>query len=309
MQLTKNYKKQFLYTLLFIGLSVQNAYAENKHFAIIIPSWNNSEWCERNLSVLINQDYDNWHAIYINDASYDDTGARVAALIKQYNVEDKIMLINNETRQGALANIYRAVYMCDDGDIAVTYDGDDWLSNTHVLSFLNDIYADENIWLTYGSYQDYYPGVQIGDGASPTPLQVVASNGYRKDDWRASHLRTFYVWLFKSIKTEDLMIDDIFFPSTYDQAIMFPMLEMAAGRFKYIKDILYVYNMVTPHNDYKVKRDLQKEMERIIRSRTPYDPLKEIILSKDLKPARSYETARDTPLVKKRKPIKRFRKK
>src|SRR5271170_2059939 len=125
MQQPKNYKQRVLLVLLFMGLSDGIAYPPNKHFAVIIPSRNNSEWCERNIGMLANQDYDNWHAIYINDASTDDTAEKVVALSTYYQLEDKITLINNETRQGAMANIYKAVHMCNDSDIVITYDGDD----------------------------------------------------------------------------------------------------------------------------------------------------------------------------------------
>ena len=43
--------------------------SRNKHFMVVIPSRNNSQWCERNLEMLRAQSYENWHAIYINDAS------------------------------------------------------------------------------------------------------------------------------------------------------------------------------------------------------------------------------------------------
>ena len=60
----------------------------NKRFAVIIPSRNNSRWCERNLEALRAQTYDNWHAIYINDASTDDTREKVEQFIKKHQLED-----------------------------------------------------------------------------------------------------------------------------------------------------------------------------------------------------------------------------
>lgn len=267
--------------MLLVGINAAiNGHNTNKHFAIIIPSRNNSQWCERNLEALRTQNYDNWHAIYINDASTDDTQKKVEAFIKKYRLQNKITLINNTERLGAMANIYKAVYMCDDSDVAMTYDGDDWFAGPHVLETLNQVYADENVWLTYGSFKEH-PSGHKGDCSTPMPEEIVQSNSYRSDEWRTSHLRTFYVWLFKSIKTDDLMVDGIFYPSTYDQAIMFPMLEMSAGRFKYIPDILYVYNMETPFNDNKVDPGLQKRMEVIIRSQPRYQALKRSLLTHD----------------------------
>ena len=45
-----------------------------------------------------------------------------------------------------------------------------------------------------------------------------------------THLRTFYAWLFKKINLEDLLLDGEFFKMTGDQAILYPMIEMAGER-------------------------------------------------------------------------------
>jgi putative sugar O-methyltransferase len=268
--------------LLAALLTVEEAMgACDKRFAVIIPSRNNSKWCERNLEALRTQSYDNWYAIYINDASTDDTRERVEQFINTHHLEDKIMLINNEERQGAMANIYKAVHMCADSDIIVNYDGDDWFSGPDTLAILNRAYADENVWMTYGSYEEY-PSGQKGWWVGPISSEAVMVNDYRvRRAYCTVHLRTFYAWLFKRIKEEDLKVDGVFFPMTYDLAMMFPMFEMAGGRFKYITDVLYVYNMDNPSNDYKIDRELQLRMDDIIRSRTPYQPLKEIVLPQE----------------------------
>jgi hypothetical protein len=59
---------------------------------------------------------------------------------------------------------------------------------------------------------------------------------------------------------------------------MFPMLEMTGGKFMFIPDILYVYNYDTPLNDYKNYREYQIEIEKYIRSLTPYNRLDENLL-------------------------------
>lgn len=274
-QRIKNYAKQMLLVVCTTSM-INAAYdGNNKRFAIIIASRNNSEWCERNLDALRTQHYENWHAIYINDASIDDTQQKVEHFIKTHHLENKITLINNEEREGALSNIYKAIYMCDNQDIIVNYDGDDWFSGPEVLDTLNRVYADENVWITYGSYE-LYPSGERSTWVGGVSDEVIQTNSYRKSQSCTGHLRTFYAWLFKCIKTEDLKVDGIFFPMTYDLAMMFPMLELAGGKFKYIPDILYVYNFATPYNDCKINRDLQIRMDDIIRSRAPYQPLRTI---------------------------------
>ena len=49
------------------------AVKEHKPFVVIVPSYNNSEWVERNLRSIFEQKYDNFRVIYIDDASTDGT--------------------------------------------------------------------------------------------------------------------------------------------------------------------------------------------------------------------------------------------
>ena len=92
-------------------------------------------------------------------------------------------------------------------------------------------------------------------------------------NWFTSHLRTFYAWLFKKIKIDDLKYENKFFPMAWDLAIMFPMFEMADGKFMFIEDILYVYNYDNSLNDCKVNKPLQMKLDKYIRALPKYDKL------------------------------------
>ena len=54
---------------------------------------------------------------------------------------------------------------------------------------------------------------------------------------------------------------------------MFPMMEMAPNRIQFIKDDLYIYNILNELNDYKVHRKEQLHIEKIIRSKKKYSKL------------------------------------
>ena len=60
----------------------------------------------------------------------------------------------------------------------------------------------------------------------------------------------------------------------WDQAIMFPMLEMSGHRAKFISEVLYIYNAANPISDCKVDRESQRSLETIIRMQKRYDRLK-----------------------------------
>lgn len=261
----------------------------NKHndlrFVVVIPSWNNSQWYKLNLDSVFEQTYSNFHVIYIDDESSDDTGNVVAQYSKENGYEDKITLICNEKRRGALANLYHAIHSCDDNAVIVTLDGDDWFKDEYVLERLYKIYSNDDIWMTYGSYENHPQGTR--GVARQMPNWVVQHNAYREYGWAASHLRTFKAWLFKCIKLEDLLYEGEFFSVTWDMAMMFPMLEMAGVHCASIPDILYVYNQETPFNDYKQRFILQIHCDKVIRSKEKYCLLHEQPLKKNSNQAKA----------------------
>lgn len=263
--------KKIITTFLLASISMLSPAQTNTELpiVIIIPSYNNKAYYKQNLDSVFYQKYDNYHVIYINDASEDRTGELVEAHIKQNNQEKRWTVINNEQRVGALCNIYRAVHLCDDNVIIVTLDGDDWLASDSVLTRINNEYASGDIWITYGQYQSSPEGKR--GICRKLPEKIFADQALRTYVWVSSHLRTFYAWLFKKINEQDLKDNGEFFRVTWDQAMMLPMLEMAGfSHQKFISDILYIYNSATPLSDTKTALALQIKTKKIIRAKQPY---------------------------------------
>jgi glycosyltransferase involved in cell wall biosynthesis len=262
-----------LYTKRHEGVSSDSLAMAERPLLIVVPSYKNAEWYERNLKSIFEQQYSNYHVVYIDDRSPDGTGDLVEAYIKEWGMEDKVTLIRNEKNLGALQNIYNAIYaQPDNKDLVVcTIDGDDWLATPLAFQRINEAYKDPNVWMTYGQYR-HYPDGRVGI-CRDQPKWVVEQNAYRRAEWVSSHMRTFYAWLFKRIKVEDMTYNGELFRVTWDQAFMLPMLEMVNGRFKFIPEILYVYNCATPLNDYKVRLKEQLAANQLIRSFAPYEPL------------------------------------
>lgn len=249
-----------------------------RHIVVVIASYNNAEYFQRNLGSVFDQKYNNYHVIYMNDNSADSTLQMAESYARRRNMQDKIYFINNEERKGALANQYQAIHMCKDTDLIVILDGDDWLFDQYVFAYLNQVYSNENIWLTYGQFVQY-PTRHRG-WCVPMPDDVIRNNGFRQYTHAPSHLRTFYAGLFKQIKKEDLMYQGDFFRMTGDAAAMFPMIEMAReGHFQFISRVLLHYNIGNPICDHKTVRGLQQVLDQEIRSRKKYDPIETPFLS------------------------------
>jgi len=256
---------------------------EEKSIVIVTASYNNASWLLFNLNSVVNQKYTNFHLIYIDDCSKDDTGDLVEFYAKIKKVHHKITIIRNTERKGALYNQYHAIHSCPDDAIIIILDGDDWFLHDGVLSYINNVYQDPAIWLTYGQFVEYPSG---GRGfCCPMPDSIIASNGFRDHEHIPSHLRTFYAWLFKQIKLEDLMFEGNFFKMSGDIAAMFPMIEMARnGHFKFISDILLVYNGENSLNDHKISKDLQRALDLELRSRPRYPALETPVFSEKGQP-------------------------
>ena len=149
------------------------------HFVIIIPSYNNISWHVQNLDSIFSQDYNDFHVIYIDDCSTDGTGDAVAQYIHTNDVWNNVTFIKSDKRRGALANLYHAIHTCNDTDIIITVDGDDWLAHDHVLSHLANVYSDANIWMTFGQFAEF-PSGKIGH-CRPLAKQAIAHNSFRDE--------------------------------------------------------------------------------------------------------------------------------
>ena len=264
--------KKTLYKFLFFFTNCSLLAIPQKQLIIISASYNNSTWCQKYFTSIANQNYENWFLCYIDDNSTDDTYEQMKTLVQEYHLDNKVLIIKNAERKGHLYNQYHAIHSCTKDSIIVIIDGDDWLAHDHVFEKINDIYQDENVWLTFGQF--WYWKKNKKGFCRPIPPDILETNAIRKISWRTSHLRTFYAGLFQEILYEDLLYNNIFFPKSVDIATMFPMIEMAGFHIRFIPEVLYIYNDNNPisfhHNPTH-----QREIEAHIRSLPCYQPLKE----------------------------------
>lgn len=269
--------KRLLLVCLFISLSIytaENPQIEEKPFVIAIASYNNKHWYKKNLESVFSQNYSNYRVIYTDDVSTDGTSDYVEFYIDEKKVHSKIQLIKNKKKKGALGNYYSAIHSCRPDEIIIILDGDDWLYDNNVLSTLNKVYSDPNVWLTYGQLLFY-----IGDYRDPVagivkeiPINYIKNNTTRENPWPVTHLRSFYAGLFHKIKKEDLLFHGNFFQTSCDVAMMVPLVELAGEHTKFISKVLYVYNRDNLINSDKVFASKQGLMDKIIRKRPKYLP-------------------------------------
>ena len=254
-------------------------------FIVIVPTYNSEQYIEKCIMSVLLQDYDNYKLIVINDCSTDDTHEIICKLLENHNFS----YVVNESRVGsALANFIKGknIASTDKEDILITVDGDDYLDNNGVLSYVNGVYQDNDVWLTYGQFRSESGKVKgvsqpLHDISIPTPSGQLTkisltTDTYRSGDvWATSHLRTLKRWLFDKIKDEDLRnADGEYYKTCCDVSYMYPAVEMAGDKhIRFIPDILYVYNDMT--DDYGKEEIIIRNIEafkRVLKQK-PYSKL------------------------------------
>ena len=240
-------------------------------FKIVVPFYNAEKWIDKCINSLKIQNNSNFKCYLIDDVSTDNTSVVAEDLITGDN---RFELIKNSKKTYALGNISKTINdaNCDDEDVIIILDGDDWLASSYTLDTLAAAY-DKDCLMTYGSYV-YNPSGVRGVEPSAYPKNVVENNTYREDSWRASHLRSFKYKLWKELDDEDLKNKKgKYYEMAYDQAIMLPLLEMAGPKAKYIEQSLYVYNKQNPLNVDKIKALEQSQTAQEIRKKEKYKRL------------------------------------
>lgn len=249
-------------------------------FTILITSYKNEKWAEDNIKSACSQKSTNpYRVIIINDCSPDKTGKIIDDYVKKNNAESFVQVIHNKERVGAMTNIYYAIHLLiPDHHVVVSLDGDDTLAHDRVLLELEKRYQDPDTWITWGSVKKVPTGSE--NMSRDVPDSVFREGTLRQHPFVTQHLRTFRASLFKKVKKEDMMHEGTFLSVTWDMAFMYPMLEMASSKnpqakhhHAFIKEILYLYRVDNPLNDFRARAELQARMDRFIRSKPPYKPI------------------------------------
>jgi glycosyltransferase involved in cell wall biosynthesis len=269
----------FMHVLLMSIVHIEASNHEELPMVVLIPSRNNNQDFQGkkryklNLDSVFSQQYSNYRILYIDDHSDDGTSEEVQKYVKEKNQSARFTLIANEERFGPSRNRFMGIHLCNDLEIVVLLDGDDFFPHQKVLSTINKAYQENDIWLTYSQFKQV-PGNGLSGGKA-TPQSVIDKNSYREFGWYFHSLKTFYAGLFKQVKFKDLLYEGKFYPISSDLAEMLPMMEMSGGRFKYIPDILYCATQY-PNNEMHVfGRQLMAKMSAHILKSKPYEPLKE----------------------------------
>lgn len=125
---------------------------------ILTTTYNCENFVERSLMTIMTQRFKDFKCYITDDMSTDKT---VDVIKKTISGDNRFILIENKQKMYQPGNYDQVIRGLDipDYEICVEVDGDDWLPNSNVLSFIDDVYKDKNVWMTSGSFK-YHDGRQ-----------------------------------------------------------------------------------------------------------------------------------------------------
>ena len=246
---------------------------------IIVPFWNPGKYFDLCINSILTQKYDKFKVIFIDDCSDD------GSIDKIPKNDNRVIVKSNPNRVGdALPNLHNAyLNYCESEDVVVTLDGDDWISNKHVLSYINDFYNEHNCMMMYGQCRWYNPEPQFQRFEEKGLAYPITEDMFKKLrnglSWPFSHIRTFRAKAYHSIKDQDPNYDCLkdkngeFLISMADVGIMLPVAEIVGyENIKYNDKVLYVYNRENELNIDKVhgSSDIQSKNHLEVNSKPKF---------------------------------------
>jgi len=204
-------------------------------FVFVAPMYNASQYVGQMLHSICAQSYDNWQIILIDDCSSQPeqiaSQIKITAfqelLHKFGDDKEKIKVIwNSEGRgkQWEVSNVLHGISMCQDDDIIVRIDADDWLTEIDALSILDNVYTRTDVEALWTAHRW---GMSDKNISGPLPVDA---NVY-KHPWVSSHLKTFRKRLINNVKDENFRDETgNYFRRIGDQAIYLPVLRNTKKR-------------------------------------------------------------------------------
>lgn len=223
---------------------VRTLAAHNHFFTFIVPAYNAVAWCKRNLKSMAMQTYPFWRAIYIDDASIDQTTEFAQETAKELGIFRRMLFLKPKKNRGQACSRYLGYRHCHPQEVCCMLDGDDWLCDPNTLLYLNRAYKS-GYNMTYGQFM-CHEGGDVSDQALPRvdyPEDVALAKAYRFYEWRGQHFRTMQASLLCDIPRSALRGPDRrWLRYATDMAESFYCFEKPEAKPMNLGKPVYVYN-------------------------------------------------------------------
>lgn len=248
-----------------------------RKLVVITTAYNVGDWIGRTIESIKSQSYDNFEVWIGNDCSTDHT---VNVFHETVAGDTRFHLVNTKKpRTGQGGTFFTAFDAAnpDNSNVIVEVDGDDWLPDDEVFKKVAIAYTNPKVWMTYGQYIVHPTKEHGGHWNYHIEDKVDRQNTHRYERFPYSHLKSYYTWLLRKVKREDLIDPQTgeIWNSAWDHALCIPMVEMAGkSRIHRFNEVLYVLNRSQElQNEGKMRTGEQKDVEKRIRALPRYERL------------------------------------
>ncbi|WP_270743310.1 glycosyltransferase family 2 protein [Streptococcus infantarius] len=120
-------------------------------FSIIVPAYNVAQYIEECVESVLNQDYDNYEVIVIDDGATDETPQIIDSLAQK---SEKVKVIHQ--KNGGLSAARNSGIEAANGDYIIFLDGDDFWSSQSFLNDINNRLNENSVDVIIYSYSYHY---------------------------------------------------------------------------------------------------------------------------------------------------------
>lgn len=236
---------------------------------ILTGFYNAQDYIERCIGSIMSQKYKDFTCYITHDLSTDNSVNLVKELIKD---DSRFILIDDNDKKlyqaGNFDKVIRYNSRIADNEVLVEVDGDDYLPDVNVLTRIDDVYKNPDIWIANGSFK-------FSTGGNGFSSKQTNFDNLRQAAFTASHIRTWRAFLWRNIKQDDLFDENgNYWQWSSDLCFMYPMLEMSGEEhYHFMSDINYVYNNDNPINEHKVNMSMVNSFTARLKAKEKYSKL------------------------------------
>ncbi|MCF4102117.1 glycosyltransferase family 2 protein [Gillisia sp. M10.2A] len=153
--------------------------------SIIVPCFNQAEYLPDALESVLNQNYDEWECIIVNDGSTDNT----EEIAREYEKKNSRFKYCYQENAGLSVSRNSGIQLAK-GDYILPLDADDVLGNNYILHALEEFKNDESLKLVYcnvckfGLVDTFWNLPDFSLLELSKKNMIIASGVYKKEDWK-----------------------------------------------------------------------------------------------------------------------------
>lgn len=200
---------------------------KDQSFVIFIFGGADSNDYKQTLFSVLSQEYDDFKVFYIDYGQQEGREEEVRTFLSFHDPFQRVRYVSIESEQDAFQSLYQILHGRPCSDIALMLNANDSLSSKSVLSRLNSVYANSDVWMTFGRCADYPSYREIEKDKKCVLKELNRKEDRKSASFLFSTFHSFYVGLFKRIKLQDFLHEGRFFSSLESLIYMAPILELA----------------------------------------------------------------------------------